>query len=85
MCRFSRGGLAAVLALGCLQAASGFGLTASSIGLRGIAGGQATKAVMHRAKRHVAAIRMQVWSNNEAIEQYRNLLSGKEEIREPDR
>jgi hypothetical protein len=29
--------------------------------------------------------RMQVWSNNEAIEQYRNLLNGKEEIREPDR
>jgi hypothetical protein len=28
---------------------------------------------------------MQVWSNNEAIEQYRNLLSGKKEIREPDR
>ena len=29
--------------------------------------------------------RMQVWSNNEAIEQYRNLLNGKEEVREPDR
>jgi hypothetical protein len=28
---------------------------------------------------------MQVWSNNEAIEQYRNLLNGKEEVREPDR
>jgi len=28
---------------------------------------------------------MQVWSNNEAIEQYRNLLNGKKEVRESDR
>jgi len=28
---------------------------------------------------------MQVWSNNEAVEQYRGLLSGKTEVREPDR
>jgi len=28
---------------------------------------------------------MQVWSNNEAIEQYRNLLNGKQEVRESDR
>ena len=35
--------------------------------------------------RAAARPRMQVWSNNEAIEQYRNLLSGKEEVREPDR
>ena len=38
--------------------------------------------VMHTAP---SVPRMQVWSNNEAVEQYRTLLNGKEEVREPDR
>jgi len=82
---------AAVLALSCLPAASGFGLQSLSLGLRGNSGraGQMQRGLGVRQGRGSAAgafgARMQVWSNNEAIEQYRNLLDGKEEVRETDR